>query len=240
MSLLDLVRHGQASFFADDYDRLSPVGEAQARQLGDYWARLGEAYSEIYVGPRRRQQQTAELVGAQFRRAGMPWPEPVVLGELDEYDLAGLLDRLAPSLARQDRAFDLLVGDHLRSEGDPARTRTFQRMFEALISHWQAVPAAGAETVESWPAFRDRVRRGLLGITDRPVRGRRVAAFTSGGFIGAAVAQALDAPDRAALELGWRLRNGALTRLMFTTGRLTLDDFNTIPHLPDPAHWTYR
>lgn len=240
MSLLALVRHGQASFFGDDYDYLSPVGEAQARQLGDYWARRGEAYSEVYVGPRRRQQQTAELVGAQFRCAGMSWPEPAVLGELDEYDLAGLLNRLAPALARRDRSFDLLVGAHRRSEGHPERTRTFQRMFEALLSHWQAEPAAGAEAVESWPAFRDRVRRGLRGIIDRPARGRRVAAFTSGGFIGAAVALALDAPDRAALELGWRLRNGALTRLVFSTGRLTLDDFNTIPHLPEPAHWTYR
>ena len=39
MSVLTLVRHGQASFFAADYDRLSPAGEGQARHLGDYWAR---------------------------------------------------------------------------------------------------------------------------------------------------------------------------------------------------------
>ena len=173
-----------------------------------------------------------------FRRGC--WPEPVVLGELDEYDLDGLLDRLAPALAQQDRAFDLLMDAHRRGEGHSERTRTFQQMFEALLSHWQTAPATGAEAVESWLAFRDRVRRGLLRITDRPTRGRRVAVFTSAGFIGAAVALALDAPDRAALELGWRLRNGALTRLVFSTGRLTLDDFNTIPHLPDPTHWTYR
>ena len=66
MSVLVLVRHGQASFSADDYDRLSPAGEAQARRLGDYWTRQAEVFDEVYVGPRRRQQQTADLVGGQL------------------------------------------------------------------------------------------------------------------------------------------------------------------------------
>jgi broad specificity phosphatase PhoE len=238
MSVLALVRHGQASFFADDYDQLSPVGEAQARQLGGYWARRGEVFTDVYTGPRRRQQQTAEMVGAQYHRVGQAWPESVVLEELDEYDLTGLLDRLAPTLAEQDRAFEDLVDAHVHSKGESERKRTFQRMFERLLTHWQATPTA--EVVESWPAFRDRVGRGIDRIIERTARSRRVAAFTSGGFIGAAVARTLDAPDRAALELSWRLRNGSLTHLVFTPGRLTLDDFNTIPHLPDPTHWTYR
>ena len=238
MSVLALVRHGQASFFADDYDRLSPVGEAQARRLGAYWAPQGEPFSEVYVGPRHRQRQTADLVGSECRRAGLPWPEPVVLEELDEYDLAGLLERLAPTLARQDRGFDDLMGVHRRSKGESERIRTFQKMFERLLMHW--LTGAAVETVESWPAFRDRVGRGLDRITEGQGRGRRVAAFTSGGFIGTAAARALGAPDRTALELSWRLRNGSLTHLMFTPGRLTLDDFNTLPHLPDPSLWTYR
>ena len=47
MSSLALVRHGQASLFADDYDILSPLGEAQARHLGDHWARRGEVFDEV-------------------------------------------------------------------------------------------------------------------------------------------------------------------------------------------------
>ena len=238
MSVLALVRHGQASFFADDYDRLSPVGESQARRLGDYWAHRDEPLTEVYVGPRHRQRQTAELVGDRFRRAGLAWPEPVVLEELDEYDLAGLIDRMAPALAERDVAFDDLMSAHRLSTGEPERVRTFQRMFERLLAYWQEEPAV--DSVESWPAFRDRVGRGLDRITSRTDRGRRVAAFTSGGFIGAAVARAVDAPDRTALELSWRLRNASLTHLMFTPGRLTLEDFNAIPHLTDPAEWTYR
>src|SRR5689334_1380967 len=242
MSTLTLVRHAQASFFTDDYDRLSPTGAAQARQLGDFWASRGEVFDEVYIGPRWRQRQTAELAGSQYRLSGRPWPEPVVLEELDEYDIAGLLDRLAPALAEQDGAFAVLVEGLRRTgltAGEPGRTWHFQRMFEALLAHWQTAPEA-VEAVEGWLAFRDRVRRGLDRITGRPGRGRRVAAFTSGGFIGTAVGLALAAPDQTALELSWRLRNAALTRLVFTPGRLSLDEFNGVPHLPDPALWTYR
>jgi len=235
VSVLALVRHGQASFFADDYDRLSPVGEAQSRRLGAYWALRGEPFSEVYAGPRSRQLETAVLVGAEVRRAGLPWPRTIVLEELD---LSGLLERLAPALAREDRDFDELVNTHRRGVGESERIRSFQRMFERLLTHWLTGPSVAS--VESWTAFRDRVGRGLDRITAGQGRGRRVAAFTSGGFIGAAAALALGAPDRTAIELSWRLRNGSLTHLMFTHGRLTLDDFNAIPHLPDPTEWTYR
>ena len=69
--------------------------------------------------------------------------------------------------------------------------------------------------------------------------GRRVAVFTSGGVIGAAVRQALDAPDRMAMEVNWRMRNCSLTEFVFTKDRFTLDSFNALPHLEDPALWTY-
>jgi broad specificity phosphatase PhoE len=243
MSMLALVRHGQASFFADDYDALSPVGEAQARRLGDYWSSRAEVFDEVYVGPRRRQQRTAALVGAHYQAAGRSWPEPVVLAELDEYDLGGLLGRLSPVLVERDHEFADLVSACRASTGQDNRARSFQLMFETLLTHWQgALPDTDTalDGIESWPAFRDRVRRGLQMITSRPGRGRRVAAFTSGGFIGTAVGLVLSVPDRTCLELNWRLRNGSLTHLLFSPGRLTLDDFNTLPHLLDPAEWTYR
>ena len=239
MSSLTLVRHAQASFFADDYDRLSALGEKQACLLGDYWARRGQTFDEVYTGPRARQRQTADLAGARCAAAGLPWPAPVVLAELDEYDLDGIRHRLLPELVRDNAAFAELVECYRRSVGGPEHARSFQRMFEVLTVHWLTA-ATSAAGLENWPAFRDRVRRGLRHVTDRPGRGRRVALFTSGGFIGTAVQLALGAPDRTALELSWRLRNGALTEFVFSGDRLTLDAFNAVGHLEDPALWTYR
>jgi broad specificity phosphatase PhoE len=39
MGTLYLVRHGQASFGADDYDQLSPLGQQQTVRLGEYFIR---------------------------------------------------------------------------------------------------------------------------------------------------------------------------------------------------------
>src|SRR5206468_11078336 len=104
MGVLTLVRHAQASLFADDYDELSPLGRKQARLLGEFWARRQIDFDEVYCGPRARQQHTAEIAGSACTQAGRVWPEPVVLAELDEYDLGSLLRNLAPDLSRHDPA----------------------------------------------------------------------------------------------------------------------------------------
>lgn len=239
MSSLTLVRHGQASFSAADYDNLSEIGQVQARLLGDYWVRRRIIFNEVYCGPRLRQKQTADCVGAAFLRAGIPWPDPLVLNELDEYDLTGILQTLAPDLARQDANFAELAQRFRQSDDGIGRARSFQKMFEVLLTHWLTLEQA-LENLESWSIFRERVQRGLRLVMDAPGRSRRVAMFTSGGFIGTAVHLAMGAPDRAALELNWRIRNCSLTELIFTHDRLTLDSFNSIAHLEDEAHWTYR
>ena len=239
MSHLTLVRHGQASFFADDYDRLSELGEQQARLLGDYWVRQGIQFDEVYAGPRVRQQKSAELVGDAYRRAGLPFPEMTVLNELDEYDLIGLSGQVVPQLASIDPKFAKLIKDYQEAGDESGRLRTFQRMFEILLKHWQLNELKDLE-VEGWSKFQRRVRGFLTELQSRTGRSRRIAAFSSGGFIGTAAQVALGAPDSTALELNWRVRNSSLTEFVFTETRLTLDSFNSVSHLDDQSHWTYR
>lgn len=239
MSVLTLVRHGQASFEADDYDRLSALGEQQARLLGKYWANQRLVFDEVYTGPRVRQQKSAELVGIDCQQAGLVWPEPVVLDDLDEYDLDGLFSRFAPRLAQQNSGFAQLMENYRRSVGEQNRLRDFQRMFESLLRHWQNSGSTD-DDVESWPAFRGRVERVIRRVQELSGRGRRAVLFTSGGFIGGATQQALKVSDETALELNWRIRNSSLTEFVFTRDRFTLDSFNMIPHLHDPELWTYR
>ena len=238
MSVLTLIRHAQASFFAENYDQLSPLGEQQARVLGEYWARRGLQFDELFTGPRVRQRHSAELAVTACRQNGGKCPEPVVLEDLDEYDLKGLTGPLAFELCRQDAEFGKLVERHLGSEKDE-RLRNFQDLFEPLLLYWQS-PASAAVQMETWPAFRARVERAIRQLQERNGKGKRVALITSGGFIGSTVQLALGAPDRAALELHWRLRNCSLTEFAFTHDRFSLDTFNAVPHLEDPSLWTYR
>jgi broad specificity phosphatase PhoE len=106
------------------------------------------------------------------------------------------------------------------------------------MSKWQedTVPPEG---VEPWPAFRDRVSAVIAGIMLGPSH-REVAVFTSGGPIGFAVHLAMQGPSRSFLEVNWRIRNCSVTEFLFDKVRLTLDSFNTIPHLDDVELQTYR
>ena len=94
--------------------------------------------------------------------------------------------------------------------------------------------------VESWSAFRQRVRSGLKQIITAPGSGRRVAVFTSGGVIGTMVQTVLEAPESQALAINWRVKNCSLTEFTFGGGRISLDSFNTIPHLEDRELVTFR
>jgi broad specificity phosphatase PhoE len=238
MAQLILVRHGQATPFEEITDRLSPLGEAQSRKLAEFWIRHAATFDEVYTGSLDRQRRTAELVREAFVSHGLAWPEARVIPELNEYDADSVVKYFAPQLAARDPQFRMLV-EATECGGGPEQNRRFQRMFEALMNRWITGELDSSE-VESWRTFRSRVQQGLRRITQGGKSGRRVAAFTSGGPIGVAVQIALDAPDHAGLEVNWRVRNCSLTEFVFSGERLSLDSFNGLPHLGDPALRTFR
>ena len=61
-----------------------------------------------------------------------------------------------------------------------------------------------------------------------------------GGPIAVTVQSVLEAPDRMAGELNWRIRNCSVTELTFSGDRVALDCFNGVAHLTDPELLTYR
>lgn len=239
MSTLALVRHAQASFFAENYDQLSPLGEQQARRLGEYWVRRGVRFDQVYTGPRARQIETAALVGEAFAKAGLPWPQPQFVDELDEHQVDRLIKISMKVIAERHPNIGRLHADYQKAELPRDKHRTFQLMFEEVVKLWVAgqVDAPGIET---WQAFKGRVEDGLKRIVDGQARGRSVAAFSSVGAITGCLRAALGCADLTALDLGWRLRNCSITEFVFSRDRLTLESFNAYPHLEDPALWTYR
>ena len=227
MSTLILIRHGQATPFEADTDRLSPLGEAQARAVGQYLAEAGLEPTDLLCGPLVRQRESARLA---TEAAGGGWPEPRIDPRLAEYDGDGLTRVLAPLLAARDPEFDGLLRAYERERQGPERNRHLQRMLEPLTAAYLRGELAHAE-VEPWADFRARVHAFLHELLGGP-SGRTVLAFTSGGVIGVTVAAVLRAPDPSALTLNWRVKNGSLTRLTYGGGRVSLDSFNETAHLP--------
>lgn len=217
MTSLVLVRHGQASFGAADYDVLSPTGRRQARAAGEALrGRVGDV-RVVVTGTMRRQRDTAaaclEAMGLALECTEDPaW---------NEFDHEEVL-----------RVYEPRWSDHarLRRELEPAAfAGAFERAFHAAVARW-ASGAHDAEYRESWPGFLARVDGALERLAREP--GGAVLVFTSGGPISAACRAQLGASDAAAVFAhAFRLANASVTTLEATPAGVALAAFNDHAHL---------
>lgn len=236
MSSLYLIRHGQASFGTDNYDRLSPAGIVQAELLAKYWLRIGMDFDAVYAGEMRRQIDTAAKVLSCYREAGRPAPEMRIVPEFNEYDSRGILKALIRKMAAED--------PELQADVDRFYTdkKAFQRVFEKAVLRW----IAGGETISgvtSWQDFRTRVARGINQVREENGPGKTVLAFTSGGPISAAFQMATGISDTGTLRIVWHIVNASISTFVYNTEQFSLTSFNTRAHLElatDPALITYR
>jgi broad specificity phosphatase PhoE len=239
MSRLILVRHAQASFFADNYDRLSPLGERQARALGEHWVRLGTKFDEVIVGPKDRQMGTERIVRSVYVKNGKPWPQAEVCHEFDEHSVDQLLGSPLEELLRHHPQLHPLAADYRNAVTPEQIPRSFQRLFESICHLWSAA-APGTESIETWSNFQTRVESELRRILTSGGASRTIGVFTSVGNITVALGLVLGCSPTQAFELGWRLKNCSVTELIFSGKRMTLDRFNCLAHLTDPSTWTFR
>ena len=236
MSLLVMVRHGQASWHDADYDQLLSRGKEQARLLGVYWAERNLIFDRVYVGPRRRHWQTLEGIAKVYHERGLPWPEPIELPELDEHPGQLVLKHALTTLLEQEPA---LTDPAKVFEGDAdLGRRHYLKLFQKVTRDWVRGQMRVAE-LESWRDFRARVEGAIDRMITVDGRKKVVSAFTSGGPVAAAVGFALGIDDEKTLELSWLVRNTACTEFLFAAERFSLASFNSHPHLATQDLLTY-
>lgn len=233
MSTLYLIRHGQASFGAANYDVLSPVGHTQAEALGRHWAQHAPPPDAIYCGPLERQRDTAEGMARGAREQGVTLPPVALRDALTEYPAIPMLRHWVPILEAEDANFRTLL-TNASSEADRV-----QRAMEFIIGRWirGELPDDG---LESYRDFVGRVRNELQHIMAEQGRQRRVAVVTSGGPVGVAMQMALRLTDDIMMKVAWVVANGSVTELQYRDNETTLVRFNGTPHLKDPDLITFR
>src|SRR5436305_8089873 len=133
MSRLFLIRHGQASFLEQNYDKLSSMGERQARLLGEHWAKRRVCFHQVYSGPRSRQTETARIAGEAYKSAGLPWPQVQVINDFDEYAGDSVLDASLPGLVENNPEIRGLQQAFLGAGAPAEKHKTFQKLFEMVI-----------------------------------------------------------------------------------------------------------
>lgn len=205
------MRHGQASFGGADYDRLSSVGEAQARHAARALAAADRVPDRIVSGPRVRQKTTA--LCARDALGGGQAPAIEEEPRLDEFT-AGL-----PLMQRV-----------LEDAGSRPREELIERYLAALEAWGRGdLEVQGAESMH---AFLARVTSWLDDLSRSRRRGERVLAVTSAGVVAAAATLTLGLPAPTWGRLVRVVRNGSLTEIAYTSDRRTLLSFNGAAHLP--------
>jgi broad specificity phosphatase PhoE len=239
MRILTLLRHGQASFDGPDYDVLSPTGEEQSRRLGEFWAERGIIFSKVFVGPRKRHQQTWERLAEPFTLRGIRLPEPIVLPGLDEFAWEPLLKRELPRAAAEDDTLAQHLEHYLKARNGSQKGPAFQKLFSHLVRKW-IYGEIRADDIETWSDFCARVEAALDTIREACERSPHVLAVTSGGPIAVSLRRALGLTDDHTLEIMWTHKNGAYTELVPTHNGWSLAGFNHAAHLTTPKLITYR
>ncbi len=239
MSILTLVRHGQASYMSDDYDRLSPLGERQAHKLGRFWARHELIFQQVFHGPAQRHIRTMEIAAEEVRRAGLPWPKPVRIPDMDEFDAYQMMKTMVPMLADRDEQVRRLNDDFRANQESAEAGRLLQKLFEVVARHWCAGEFP-IDAVESWPQFQSRIASAIVRLREGTPKSTSTVVFTSGGPIAATLAEALCLPARKAIEFVWLSRNCSWSEFVFSGDRFSLSAYNSFPHLDNRSLLTYR
>jgi broad specificity phosphatase PhoE len=215
MAELYLVRHAQAAFGTDDYDRLTELGHQQSRWLGAYFADRGLAFDRVLSGTLRRHRET--LAGVGETQPGLPTVEEIE--GLNEYRADALI-----SAYRVARALPPVV--------QGADRRTHFRLLREVLYAW----VDGALRTDAHPDF-SAFSAGVRATLDRVRAGsaRRVLVVSSGGPISILVGAVLELAPRIMMNLNLQARNSAISELAFNSRTVHFVSFNTVPHLDRPG-----
>lgn len=216
MSEFYLVRHGQASFGAKNYDKLSDLGHQQARWLGEYFTDRGITFSQAYMGDMVRHKETTQGI-----IDGLTQPPVVSIDTgFNEFNFKNIGDSYL-SLNPQSR---------LPKNPKPA---DFYRLLKLAMHAWSEDLLPKHTLEESWLDFKSRVQRALHEAcnqnSDKPI-----LIVSSGGAISMLMSLVLGLDAKQVIELNMQVRNTSISHFYFNKNNIRLSSFNNIPHLDSP------
>ena len=203
MTTIYLIRHGQASFGAESYDKLSPNGELQAILLGLYFNQILKEAPYVVAGSMQRHQQTATLALAQC----FPEVEFETDQAWNEFNHQQVFAQYEPRFNQPH-----LLKQDVENEINPRAY--LAKIFEGAIGRWTG-GEYHHEYDESWPHFKNRVESALQNLCDElaKTKPRYAVVFTSGGVISVVAGKLLELNPNRTFALNWAITNASMTTL---------------------------
>lgn len=217
-----LVRHAQASWGAADYDRLSPLGERQARHLAEWLVATDDTgYAQLVRGDLRRHAQTVAAIESAFAAVDRPLPTVRIDPGWNEFDHVPILAAYARIHADDPNLAPAAAGETAAQRG----------VLAAAIRAWHS-GELDESVPETWQAFGIRIAAARARLSaDGPV-----LVITSGGAMWRCAQAALDLDDAGLMRLGLSLRNTGISDFLREAERWRMLSWNELPHLAAAEH----
>ena len=220
MADLLIIRHGQASFGADNYDQLSTLGQRQADLTGEFLSQSGVHFSAAFSGDLSRQRETGERILAQLEGS----PSLVIDPRLNEVQTDEQMAVMTPLLCEQDPRFATLMADMNKD------SKSFQKIIETVFNYWVS-PNCQVAGIQSWQEYSAGVVSAFEAARASAESGSTSAIFTSGGTIATIVGHVLGLSADRVYEFYEPGFTGSITRLIFNSRKCSLSTFNDVSHL---------
>ena len=215
MATIYLIRHGQASFGAEDYDKLSEMGCRQAAVVGEYFRDRGVQFDAVYSGDLSRQRETARLAIASQPKAVHHHIDP----RFNEIQNDAQVKCLMPEVVKINPRIQALVEKGLSSSKD------YQKVIDAVFNYWVS-PACKDPRIQSWAEFSDGARQAIADVIQDQGGGKTVGIFTSGGTLATIVAQVLGLGGEQTYQFYEPIFNCSVTQLFYSRSKISLSYFN--------------
>lgn len=215
MASIYVIRHGQASFGAANYDKLSDLGCRQATVLGHYLRDCNIRFDAAYSGDLQRQRKTAELA-----LASQPGTVPHTIdARFNEVKNDEQVKFLVPEVIKTNEPIRALMDKGLSASKD------YQKVIEAVFNYWVS-PDCNEPRIQSWEDYSSAVHSALAEIIQAQGSGKTVGIFASGGTIATIVAHVLGLSGAHAYSFYEPVINCSVTRLFYSSRKVSLSYFN--------------
>jgi broad specificity phosphatase PhoE len=195
-----LIRHGQASAHAQDYDQLSELGFQQCSFLKNYLNEQQIKPTKVFFGPRKRHQQTAQAIQNKY------WPEAILLPELDEYPAHELIEFGLDQLLTFEPTLETYVNS-VRSSSNSAGDE-FVVLLQYSARYWMNGKIT-SEHIESYKEYKRRMET-ITNLMQKATKDDCIVLISSGGFISTLLSHIVDGSAEKSLNTSWALHNASI------------------------------
>ncbi|EKP05385.1 histidine phosphatase family protein [Leptospira kirschneri] len=235
MSIIHLIRHGQANSQGENYDLLTSLGKNQSFALGKYMAYNGELPDRIVTGTLRRHLETADW----FMKGVVS-----EVGDLEKYKTDSFVCRdsgwnefspelwnsLAKLLVSDKPEFARILSQFykVKTRGGIRSAALFYKLTEEILKFWRenAIEADGIETYEN---FETRIFHSYNVLFSSGEQ-ERIFLFTSGTPISLVLNHILRQKGDPFSWMPW-IWNTSVSTFRKVKGEYLPISVNGVPHL---------